>query len=148
MWIFVGKKIIPEAKKNQQKLKINFFLDLISQKYLETYYRSSICQNTGEKTFLSRFAFRDLGASQQLTPGKKLWLLFENLLQKRNCVAKIPQLNRRYRLEPQVVLCFTQLLFCLDRHRTNISRRCAQSLQMPFDHCRRGEELSAAGSFV
>src|SRR5438552_2326866 len=63
-----------------------------------------------------RFAYRHLGAPQQLTPGEKLWILLENLLQERNCVTEIAQLDRCDCLQPEGPQRFAQFLLGFDCH--------------------------------
>src|SRR4029077_14433894 len=72
-----------------------------------------------EETFLSRFAFRDLRATQQLAASEKFGLLLKNFLEQRNCVTEMAQLDGADRLEPKGAQRFAQFLFGLTRHRAD-----------------------------
>ena len=69
-----------------------------------------------EKTFLRRFPFGHLSATQQLTPREKLRFLPEDCLQERDGVTEIAQLDRSHRLEPVTALRFAQFFFRLNGH--------------------------------
>jgi hypothetical protein len=51
-----------------------------------------------------------------LSAGKKLWLLFEDSLQKRNGVTEIPQLDRCDRFQPMRALIITEFFLGFNRH--------------------------------
>ena len=69
-----------------------------------------------EKTFLSRFAFRDFRTSQQFAACEKLRLLLKNFLEQRNRVTEIAQLNGGDHLKPKRAQRFAQLLLGFDGH--------------------------------
>ena len=84
-----------------------------------------------EKTLLSRFAFRDRRASQQLAAREKLGLLLENFLEERNRVTEIAQLNGANRFEPKRAQPFAQFLLGFDGHTCSTAYHKTRCMRQP-----------------
>jgi hypothetical protein len=72
-----------------------------------------------EKSFLLGFGQGDLRAAQHLASGQKFGLLFEEILQELDGVAKVAELDRRHGFKPIASQLVAKILFGSGGHGSN-----------------------------
>ena len=86
-----------------------------------------------EPAFFGRFVLAHLRAAQQLPPSQELGFFAQNVLEERNGVAEIAQLDRRHRFEPVTAQHIAEFLLCLNRH-TQAASGADYSFRNPCRH--------------